>query len=302
MTKQEKRVVGSYYPLQVKNSSNLTNDSFSLSSEKVRRVRHVVIEEETPVREISVPKLSASPQQYLETKKQIEILHEKYGESWLNSQSGLLVQNVLGLERSLPVSSSPYEADFTIYSGEFFNSDREIVRSSKEEPTVDNIDNINDEYERNDVTPDTTQEDMDVEEESIYVATISGEMEPIFIVIGQTHLSEKESSTGSEKERWHIDSIISCEIIDDSTTVQVDFETMRKDRKQRIYVFEEEIEAFVACIKNKLNSRLPKEGNDVKYQCMKCSTLFVKIRNKSILGEPAVKCPNCDSTLVVEEV
>ncbi|EEZ97501.1 serine/threonine-protein kinase 11-interacting protein [Tribolium castaneum] len=294
LSKNEKKLVGSYYPLQMRTNS-FSTDSLSLTTEKARRVRHVVIEEENTVRESSIPSLPPTPKQYLETKKQIEDLHEKFGESWLNSQSGLL--DVLGLESfSLPLSTSPYEADFTIYSGDF-TQEQEIAKGTVVEPP----DQINEEYEKKiEAIPD----EPDIEgEESIYLATVRTETEPIFIVIGQTHLSERECSTGNEREKWHLDSITNCEILDEGlTTVQIDFETMRKSRKQRIYVFEDEIEAFVACIKNKINTRQPKKEDDVKYQCMKCSTVFGRVKNESILGEAAVKCPSCDSTLVVEEV
>lgn len=298
LSKTEKKLVGSYYPLQMRNNS-YSNDSLSLTTEKARRVRHVVIEEESAVRESSIPSLPPTPKQYLETKKQIEDLHEKFGESWLNSQSGLL--DVLGLESfSLPYSSSPYEADFTIYSGDFTQEPIQVAK----EVTVETTEHINEEYEKKNEVPEVVPDEPDIEgEERIYLATLKSETDPIFIVIGQTHFSERECSTGNEREKWHLDSITNCEILDEEmTTVQIDFETMRKSRKQRIYVFEEEIEAFVACIKNVINSKSPKKEDDVKYQCMKCSTVFAKVRNESILGESAVKCPSCDSTLVVEEV
>jgi hypothetical protein len=294
LSKNEKRLVGSYYPLQSKNNS-LANDSLNMATDRVRKVRQVVIEEEASSRESTVLVRPPTPRQYLETKKQIEDLHEKFGESWLNSQSGLL--DVLGLESfSLPLSTSPYEADFTIYSGDFDKA------AQAESTPLNTSDILNEEYDKHDATPDTSLDEPDVEgEESIYLATIKTETDPIFIVIGPTHLSERECSTGSEREKWHLDSILSCEIVDESaTTVQLDFDTMRKDKKQRIYVFEEEIDAFVGLIKNKINSRTPKKEDDIKFQCMKCSVVFKKIKNGSMLGEAVVQCPSCDSTLVVE--
>ncbi|XP_063906949.1 serine/threonine-protein kinase 11-interacting protein [Zophobas morio] len=295
LTKSEKHLAGSYHPHQARGGTFAT-DSVNLASDKVRRVRHVVIEEENAVRESRDERLPTGQRQYLETKRQIEDLHEKFGESWLNSQSGLL--DVLGLEGiAVGLSTSPYEADFTIYSGDFTSHKDEVEKA--EEVEVDD-ENINEEYNEVD-TPDVSMEEPDVEEESIYLATVKNETEPVLLVVGQTHLSERECSTSNERDKWHVDSILSCEIIDEGVTVQMDFETMRKDRKQRIYVFEDEIEAFVARVKNKINSRTPKKEDDVKYQCMKCSTVFAKLKNGSILEEEAVvKCPNCDSTLVVE--
>lgn len=302
LSQKEKKLVGSYHPHEAKIKTNLSNDSINLNSEKNRKIRHVIIEEESTERTNSILTAPKTNLEYLETKKQIEDLHKKYGESWLNSQSGLL--DVLGFENfSLP-SGSPYDADFAIYSDDF-NRDRNDKVEENEEETVnekyEKEENINEEYEKEE-TVDNSQKEDDVEEESIYVATIKNEQEPIFLVIGQTHLSEREISTSNEREKWHLDSIITCEIIE-LNTVQIDFETMRKDKKQRIYIFDEEIEEFVGCVKNKLNTRIPKKDNDVKYQCMKCNSSFVLVKSGSILGkEQEVKCPNCDSTLVIEDV
>lgn len=139
-------------------------------------------------------------------------------------------------------------------------------------------------------------------EESIYLATSGGDPEPIFIVITKTHLTEKECSTSAEKTRWHLDSIVSCEVTDEC--VHLTFDTMRKDKKERFYKLIEvgEEDKFVTCMKNKISSRGSKNCDfRVKYQCMKC---FVKFSmGKNVLGEHAIACPQCEkSDLVVEDV
>lgn len=297
LTKNEKKLVGSYYPHQTNPNAS---DSVNTPSEKIRRVRHVVIEEAEAVREIVAPKLSASPQQYLETKKQIEDLHEKFGESWLNSQSGIL--DVLGLEDSVRLSSSPYQADFTLYSSDYIPQPiKSEEKTEIDASPIEKADELNEDYFEKEASIEIP-DDPDVEgEETLYIATINNENEPIFVVIGQTHISEKEIDSGNERVRWHLDSIANYQRINENQA-QIDFDTMRKDRKHRIYIFDDEIEKFMTCLKNKMDSRERRKSMSTKYQCMKCSTKFTSARNQTVLGENVIKCPNCDSTLVVEDV
>lgn len=86
--------------------------------------------------------------EHLETKKQIESLRNKYGETWLQSFSGSLVQDVLGMPKLAKplMSSSPYEEDFRVHAVE-------VIVEKIEEPVVETVEN-NKDVDKADVVSD----------------------------------------------------------------------------------------------------------------------------------------------------
>lgn len=93
----------------------------SLSSKKLSRVREAIIEEGTnkgtaAAKPVEPPKDQDVPQEHLETKKQVEMLRERFGEDhWLHSHAGSFVQDLLGLQKSTGstvLTSTPYQTEF----------------------------------------------------------------------------------------------------------------------------------------------------------------------------------------------
>lgn len=110
-------------------SSEITaipNDSLTRSQRREKKVRDAIItDREDEINEQmtssvgSISSIEASTE-HLETKKQIEILRNKYGEKWLQNVGGSLVQDVLGIPKDLlpKISTSPYEEDFKLHAAE----------------------------------------------------------------------------------------------------------------------------------------------------------------------------------------
>ncbi|KAJ8934398.1 hypothetical protein NQ314_013439 [Rhamnusium bicolor] len=330
LNKTEKTLTGSLYPIfqsciQSASSNNSSDESTNGSiQERTRKIRNVTIEDDSTVKEekmsIATPTVSS---QHLEIKKQMEHLREEYGESWLYRRSGLLVQDVLGFEKTSVLSSTPYESAIdtylpnngqidTIYDSTQFTT---AEGSSALNPSTSNEENF-DTIDDSTIFSNTVQEQDDISdasdgedicsggEESIYLATNKNESDQVFVVITETHISERDVTTSKEKARWHINTIIGCEKFDNNQDIiKIEFDTLRRDRKQRIYELDPgESETFYNSIQEKINTVQKPVEKKKMYQCMKCSELFPERNKNALLDGPSVTCPNCKSNLVVESV
>ncbi|KAJ8921662.1 hypothetical protein NQ315_010571 [Exocentrus adspersus] len=327
LSKIEKGLTGSLYPIfQTSNLSLLSSSSDELSNEalqdKARKIRNVTIEDDNAVKQetpfMATPSTSF---QHLELKRQVEQLREEYGESWLY-QSGILVQDALGLQNPSIVSSTPCHgavdtvnfenqmknestgsfADFETADSMLISTEKEDnFQSANEDPLLfHNVvqtqdDNISDISDGEDICYGG--------EESIYLVTNVNDQEQVFVVLTKTHISERDVTTGKEKARWHVNTISSCvKLVDDQNIIKIEFDTLRRDRKQRIYEFEStEIQNFYSSLQEEIMDA-KKSVAETIYQCMKCSELFPEHNKNALLEEPSVTCPKCKSNLVVENI
>nr|XP_023022369.1 serine/threonine-protein kinase 11-interacting protein [Leptinotarsa decemlineata] len=320
LTKAEKSLTGSFYPItqsaQLSSSSNNSCTSLTGSvREKPRRIRNVTIEDDNDVKDIAPVSTPSSSLQHLELKRQVEQLREEYGESWLYRNSGLIVQDVLGFEKTSVLSSTPKEED--IESLCFQNTNENMESGISEFKTADNTqDSINNETFQsadnsifNNIQPENDSSDSsDGEdiycggEECIFLATNKADNSQVFLVVTDKYISERNVTTSKEKARWHLNSVINCEVNkENGDIVKLDFDTLRRDRKQRLYELDEdEREAFLTTVRGKLENRSESdERKKTHYQCIKCSEEFQKEKN-ALLDQPSVSCPNCEGNLVVE--
>lgn len=311
LSNSEKSLVGTLYPIKQKSMSSSHNSSeegnLNSISERSRRVRNVTIEDDSFIKE-EVP-VAVSPItnsfQHLTIKKHVEQLRGEYGESWLHRESGLMVQDVLGLEKKqVPYSSTPYESAI----------DHLDIRDDISEIKSDNLvfETANDQsLENAEVAPPPASEpaDSDVSdgedvylggEESIYLAKII-DGDEVLVVVTQSHISERDCTTSKERARWHVNTVLTCEYFEESKTiVKVTFNTIRRDRKQRLYELEEdEARNLVNSIKDKIASQEPPEIKLINYKCMKCSETFSKNKIETLVEQPAVNCIKCDSNMVI---
>lgn len=321
LNKVERKVVGS---LHLIHSSRQRQHLPSLSasegtlvpSEKSRRVRNATISENENESNLecscaSISSLITSGE-YLETKQKIEQLRKDYGESWLHSQGGgSLLQDALGLDRTvLPLSSSPYEKDFLLHGDmDIKNKDKsEITSEVSTNNTFTTASESNSFYASEqlnivDCPPsDDEDEDLGESEENLYLASVKDDSDPIFIVLTNTHIWERECVSGKEKTRWPLDCLLSCELLGDNcTNVRLGFDTVKKSRKEREYTLEADEATRLSCVLNNILVNRPlMENKFIVLKCMKCSTKFT-CEKKREREEVTNKCPTCQSTVVIED-
>lgn len=340
LSKSEKMRTGSLHPMQpppaiMTTSSNSSDLCTSMSSERPRRVRNVTIEDEnapdliTTVDKI-VEKEKTTSSAHLEIKKQVEQLREEFGTSWLNKHSGLLVQDVLGIEKNEDkqplLSSTPYESALTSFDS--------LTETVNEQPITRNVITVEVEIEKNEIESnekkdepktvstiyesandasifknnenDNVSDMSDGEElegeESIFLANIPNENDAVLVVLTQNHISERDSTTGKKRARWHVSHITSCEIVEDpGNIVKLEFNTVKRDKKHRIYELDaNEIKNFYYFIQDCMQSVQP-EAKKI-YQCMKCSHIFEGVDKIQTISEDKtnIECSKCGSNLVVE--
>lgn len=319
ITKSEQKLVGTVHATHIGHQrllasyNSVASDSTIVASERQRKVRNATIADsptEVNVSPVSFDSLINSLD-HLETRRQIKELREKYGESWLQQEAGSIVQDVLGLERtSLPVTSSPYEAEFLLHAAEIAKDKEKTEVISEQsnntfatasESTVTD----NSVYARdNDETSSDEEIDLGSGDESIYLATRRGEADPVFLVVTKYRLSERNCITSKEKVRWHIESLTSCELVKgdpDPDFVRLEFETLRKDKQLREYVLDnEETLRLISVLNNVIQNKPPEEKKVTIYQCMKCSKQFTEGQVIRKYDTP-LECPACQSTLVIEQ-
>ncbi|XP_018328023.1 uncharacterized protein LOC108738907 isoform X2 [Agrilus planipennis] len=304
-------------------SSSLSNATL-VATERPRRVRTATISEGVDaVSEMdnsiaSIASLLIS-NDHLETKRTIEQLRKQYGERWLQAESS--VQDVLGLEKSLPIiSSSPYdqllstfEANYSqqnVPDGSELKSEEsmngtETYTTASETTTHGNNENAlqpgtDDDYDGDDDDDDVLGQG----EENLYLVCPKGTTEPIFLVVTNTHIRERDCDSGKEKTRWPLDSLLACSASgSDPVLISLEFDTVKRDKKQREYdMVEEDAEKLSKHLSNLLSIMGTQNNRMVIFKCMKCGTRFGEEKNSQKRGTARV-CPTttCNSTLVIED-
>lgn len=358
----------------------------SLSNKKIGRVREAIIEEGTNKGSVAAkpavpPKNQDVPQEHLETKKQVEMLRERFGEDhWLHSHAGSFVQDLLGLQKSAgssALTSTPYQTEFV--SGSPYKSASEQIASGSAVPgtpstsTIDEFSTAASEQmitalsqleactdkeeesqqqsekcsmpscDETEVKKSKIEDEQEVrqkiiemeeveeeEEEYNYDNDDDDDVEPesedgflwlvqkqlpgsskklieIFLSLNDKEIREKNISNGCTVAKWSVASIQSCvKISSDPATVQLTFDTVRKDRQERTYILEyADGQALLQKIRSELESRSLSAMNQAAFKCMKCSSIFsqeLNVRHKTSLtqNKGTTSCPTCGSTLVIE--
>lgn len=327
LSKAEKQLTGSLHPrVRLRTISN-TSASANVA-EKPRRVRNVTItdNEYTPIVEHDRSEEFSSSMmlsgEHLDAKRQIEQLKKEYGEDWLKSQAGSLVQDVLGIEKSL-LSSTPYDSPIEYAVAEELSSQEEpepakelvsatLPYTTASETSQDTLqpDDTNGLYEtaqtnegRSPTPSDDDQDDGDLGdgEENIFLATLVNSEESVFIVITESHIMERESTRSKELSRWPIETLTICESDENSITIY--FDTMRKDAKCRKYEWDNEESPKLLVALRAIISNKPEPQTTLNvYKCLKCSTQFGVEMAKTLMDDnKGSVCPTCGSDLVFED-
>ncbi|CAD7085916.1 unnamed protein product [Hermetia illucens] len=192
-----------------------------------------------------------------------------------------------------PVASEPetvYESVATKSSEDPNETFYKSTQDDDEEPNLDHIYGIgNDEAEISE--PD--------ENEVTYIVHQSDYNDEVFLAVSDTYIKERDILTRRTKTKWSLKILESCERIK-GDTIRINFDTVKKDKKERIFTVEEglcqELEKYLRGI---LSKRLLSEMNQTLYKCIKCSMQFSR-ENTSKKSNADVICPECGSIFVVE--
>lgn len=306
LNKREMKVLGTFYPLLRKSNEDLlasnSTNNLSMLSDRLKKSRMVDIEEVSKSNENSVPNLtsSCSSVEHLEIKNHIQNLRQTYGESWLNYYRSPVDVNQ---------SSEPKEeksSNLLSSNNSEFENEKNVIKNVENQEIVvieNTVAEIENQYypdaEIND-NENNFDDEIDVQgEENIYFAQISGKTEDILIVITDVSLSERDCITSKEYEKWSLDSIINCQLTnEDHTELIINFDMLRKDKKQRSYILQQEdAERLNESINYFINNR--KEKVNSGYKCMRCLFQFPKVNG---FRRDNIMCPKCDSTIIVEDL
>ncbi|XP_011152969.1 serine/threonine-protein kinase 11-interacting protein isoform X2 [Harpegnathos saltator] len=267
---------------------------------------------------------------HLETKKRMLALRERFGEdNWLSSHAGTFVQDIMGLHSvSQPATLSvtriqtlaDVDATSSLHESLIYmmDSEQSLEESESQEIAVQADVEQEDISQNEETLPDESVEteevipviEYDPKEETADVYLVhkrknDDEKEYVFLTITPADIKERETTTGKVKYSWSTNSVLSCVLgRSKSPTVDIIFDTTRKDRENRRYFAEpNDAKEIVATISEQLEARpiLLKV-----FKCMKCSTQFsqdaeyVRLAVTSATGAKQFKCPACGSSLVIE--
>lgn len=142
--------------------------------------------------------------------------------------------------------------------------------------------------------------DLGKGDDSIYIVTIKGEEDPLFVIVTDKYIVERDAIVNAkEKSKWDLERLTSCELMDgDPPYIQLEFDTLRSDRKMRQYLLDDpdEMRRLIGVLRTYLESKPPEKL--LFYKCMKCSKTFGIEKKHS---KQQIQCPACFSDYVFEE-
>ncbi|XP_076624438.1 serine/threonine-protein kinase 11-interacting protein isoform X2 [Colletes latitarsis] len=280
---------------------------------------------------------SESSKDHLETKKQILALRNKFGEDeWLSSYAGTIVQDITGLQSLPELTIKNFDSTYTMLDTQdseirsIKNVETAAIEDSGRYSVTENNEsngamgeqieisaeeqNVSESLSCNDTTialvniPDPPY-DREEEKGDLYLVhkkkQDSDELEELFVIITSDDIKERDSITGKLKDCWSTSSVLSCvRGRGEPVTVDIIFDTKRETRQNRRYfVNSDDAKKIVTTI----SERIRRRPISLKvFKCMKCSTHFsqdteyVAVISTSASGLKQLKCPTCESTLVIE--
>lgn len=140
-------------------------------------------------------------------------------------------------------------------------------------------------------------DDEDIMNGKTFVCGTTIDANDLFIIITPTHISERDSVTMKERERWSLDAVKSCHRGDASNEVFVKFDVPRSDRKARTYFIDDQKTFVEALLEGMTRNKIPEIR--IEYRCMKCDCSFSLPRTRR---DQKVTCVKCQSNHVIESL
>ncbi|XP_017859865.1 PREDICTED: uncharacterized protein LOC108611635 isoform X1 [Drosophila arizonae] len=124
--------------------------------------------------------------------------------------------------------------------------------------------------------------------------------DPLFLTISSNYVREKDALSESTKTKWSIKVLESCERIK-SNTLRINFDTMQKDKQERVYCVENALcQELEKKLRDILSQRDLTEMNITIYSCVNCGIKFTRERKNKSYKTAELRCPDCRSLFVAE--
>ncbi|KAH8413939.1 hypothetical protein KR009_000637 [Drosophila setifemur] len=202
-----------------------------------------------------------------------------------------------------PLTSDTLKACIESCDEGVVSQNESITNSSQEQlakkQTIDKLLNL---YT---ISTNTSQEkdpvsDAEPDEETYIVYLEKKQSEALLLTISSNFIREKDTLTERTKTKWCLKILESCERVK-SNSLRIHFDTMRKDKQERIYCVENTLcQELEKKLRNILSQRDLTEMNISIYRCVNCMSQFtIEHKNKQFKTE-GVRCPDCRSVYVAE--
>lgn len=155
-------------------------------------------------------------------------------------------------------------------------------------------------------TTDQEKEDdyviSDPEENEVqFIVVDETTKDDLFLTLGETTLKEKYAMTGRTLTKWGITTLQSVERVR-SNIIHLSFDTIRKDKRERIYKMDPKCcQDLEKILRDYLSSRSFSDMNQTVYKCIKCNSQFCReIDERKKTKNVDVRCPSCGNQYVIE--
>uniref|UniRef100_A0A1A9UWT1 LIP1 domain-containing protein n=1 Tax=Glossina austeni TaxID=7395 RepID=A0A1A9UWT1_GLOAU len=144
-----------------------------------------------------------------------------------------------------------------------------------------------------------TQSSEPEEDEETYIVYTSDNKDAIFLTKSSNFLRERDPLTERTKTKWSLKILESCDRLK-SNTLRINFDTVKKDKQERVYTVEEDLcQELEKKLRFILSQRDLYEMNQIVYRCVNCKCQFSQEGKKSNKFSE-IRCPDCKSTFVAE--
>lgn len=278
---------------------NQSSSSVTVSNQKKIKARPVVIEESGKQIKSPVEKkfLKEGSKDHLVTKREIEQLREQYGSEWLFNQdaiAGYEERSNSGPRRRLDLGDLLSASPALNMDESFENSEPLETSTPQENSIVENdertlYNSVDDSATGTSVyasaldatfTTEEAEEEIIVSEpeenEVQFIVIEESTKDDLFLIVSETIIKERDAMTGKTLTKWGIATLQSVERIK-SNLINLNFDTIRKDKKQREYRMDEKCcQELEKLLRDFLSARPLSEMNQVVYKCPKCNSQFCR--------------------------
>ncbi|XP_017153705.1 serine/threonine-protein kinase 11-interacting protein isoform X1 [Drosophila miranda] len=142
--------------------------------------------------------------------------------------------------------------------------------------------------------------DMEPDEETYIVYLEHKPSVPLFLTISSNFIREKDTLSERTKTKWSLKILESCERLK-SNTLRINFDTLRKDKQERIYCVENTLcQELEKKLRDILSQRDLTEMNIKIYRCVNCLIQFSMEQKIKRYRTEQLRCPDCRSVHVAE--
>ncbi|XP_004533912.1 uncharacterized protein LOC101448579 isoform X1 [Ceratitis capitata] len=137
------------------------------------------------------------------------------------------------------------------------------------------------------------------DDEETYIVYTMPRNEAVFLTISENYLRIRDTLTQKTITKWSLQILESCDRIK-SNTIRINFDTIRADKRERIYTVEDGLcQELERKLRDILSQRDLTEMNQTVYRCVNCTCQFA-VETKYKSHHQDIHCPDCKSSFVAE--